>query len=1073
MTRSSNGWRHRRASARIALLVTLAMTAGASAMATGTAVAGTTGTTAADTVVVKPGARFVPRETRVLNAGETGFLTAREGDDRLRWTDYASGTETVLPDRLPKPPEYDPEAVRPRGDWPTGFGHGSDTVAVYAESPSPHVTLQQRANGGPVTSIAIPEGQTYVGTYGTIVVTRTGTETAVTGLHLLRSEGGEVEDQRLEGLPEGWSLSVSDGDARSIVVRGILWEDMDMTQGWWVIDLKSGQLTDLGPHADEVTLDTDTVLAVGSYTGRLYDRNDLSAEPRSLDLRDQSYQTSFRTLGDSLVGVIPANPGDNEYRGAALMHVSLDGTSTEELLAVAHTDLVRAPDGSLLVAGAETTTSEGPLDWGYYRFTAAADGTVERTRLADIEDMPAQPAGISLGSGILTTADDSRLFEPFTYIGAYRSTWLKTSGRPDAIRTTVDGLTSGREADCGWGSDDPYCVTMFASGDGFHGRKEGTEQGQTMLFRNGEENWGPRLTTGLMTPQLVDLSGRYAVVNEASGDYKKVVEFQGSANSGKVLESGSRAAAALWGNTWWSNLPDSPTVASKNLKTGAAGTSFTTPNKCVPSELQAVGRWVHWLCRDGSWIRGAGVYDRQTGRFVTAPDDDTLLADGYFVTHTEGAGLTLYDLHNGLPASGAYADLPRRTLAGEMDLGPRSVRRSGWTVDRFGGHVAYTGTDRRVRVVPTGVPASELSVIDTEAPDGSLDLRASAPAGWKGSWWLSKPAASWKLTLRNTASGATVRTLSGGEARGLVTAAWDGRTAAGAYAPNGAYTWTLTAEPADGVGAALTTSGTVELTGGSAVARDFVGNDGFGDLLAFTSAGKADWRAGTGTGTGRVEDKVSATGWTGDNTVTAAVPFEDINGDRCNDVLVRTKAGELRAYKPACGAAFKPSTPYTRIGAGWNMFDALTSPGDMTGDGHADLLGRTPAGDLYFYQGKGNGLFEPRVKIGYSWHGYLLAGMGDMDGDGKGDLLARDRSGLVWRYPATGNGTLGTRVQVGYGWTMYDTMVGSGDLNGDGRADLLARDASGVLWSYRGDGKGALAARTKVGGSWQMYQYLF
>ncbi|MEU2245998.1 FG-GAP-like repeat-containing protein [Streptomyces sp. NPDC019224] len=1073
MTRSSNGWRRRRASARIALLVTLAMTAGASAMATGTAAAGTTGATAADTVVVKPGARYVPRQTRVLNAGETGFLTAREGDDRLRWTDYASGTETVLPDRLPKPLEYDPEAVRPRGDWPTGFGHGSDTVAVYAESPSPRVTLQQRAGGGPVTSIAIPEGQTYVGTYGTTVVTRTGTETAVTALHLLRAEGGEVEDRRLEGLPEGWRLSVSDGDARSIVVRGILWEGSDMTQGWWFVDLASGQLRTLDPHADAVTLGPDTLLQVGSYAAELFDRDDLSAAPRSYDLRNQPYDTSFRMLGDTLVGVLPANPGGNEYRGNRLVRIGEDGESTGELLAVAHTDLTGTPDGSLLVAGAETHSYEGALDWGYYLFTEAADGTVKRTRVADIEDMPAQPAGISLGSGILTTADDSRLFQPGTYIGAYRSTWLRTSGRPEEIRTTVDGLTGGRDADCGWYSEDPYCVTMFASGDGFHGRKEGTEQGQTMLFRNGEEKWGPRLTTGLMSPELVDLSGRYAVVNEASGNFKHVVEFQGSTDSGKVLESRRMDAAALWGNTLWSNLPGSSTVTSKNVTTGAAGASFTTPSKCAPTELQAVGRWIHWACEGSNWPHSAGFYDRQTGKFATAPDADTLLADGYFVTHAEGAGLTLYDLHGGLPASGAHADLPQRKLAGEGDLGPHSVRRAGWTVDRFGGHVAYTGSDRLVRIVPTGIPASALSVIDTVAPAGSLDLRASSPAGWQGSWWLSKPAASWRLTLKNTASGATVRTLSGGEARGLVTAAWDGKTATGAYAPNGSYTWTLTAAPADGQGAPLATSGTVGLTGGAAVARDFVGNDGFGDLLAFTSAGTADWRAGTGTGTGRVEDKVSGTGWTGDDTVTAAVPFEDVSGDRCNDVLVRTKAGELRAYRPGCGAALEPTTPYTKIGTGWNMFDALTSPGDMSGDGRADLLARTPTGDLYFYRGKGNGLFEPRVKIGYGWQKYLLAGMGDMDGDGKGDLLARDRAGDVWRYPATGEGTLGTRVKVGYGWTMYDTMVGSGDLNGDGRADLLARDTSGVLWSYRGDGKGALAARTKVGGSWQMYTYLF
>ncbi|MET7860707.1 FG-GAP-like repeat-containing protein [Streptomyces sp. NPDC005318] len=1055
-------------------MVTLAVTAGVGATATGTAVADTSG----ETVVVKPGARFVPRATRVLNAGETGFLTAQEGDDRLRWIDYATGTATVLADRLPKPLEYDVEAGRPVGNWPTGFGHGSDTVAIYSESPSPHVTLQQGAGGGATTIVPIPEGQSYVETYGTTVITRTGTEKATTSLHLLRAEADGIKEQRLEGLPEGWSLTISEGDTRSVVVRGILWEGTTMKNSWWFVDLASGQIRALDAHAQSVTLGKDTLLQVGPGDGtgdvaEVFDRNDLTAPPRVLDIRN-FYVDSFRMLGNSLIGARSLNGGDNEYRGQPLLRLSDDGETTEELLAVARTDLSWAPDGSVLVAGAERRTDYGPLDWGYYRFTAAADGTVTRKRVADIEDMPAQPAGISLGSGILTTADDSNLFQPHTYIGGYRSTWLKTSGRPDEIRTTVDGLTSGREADCGW-TDGSYCVTMLASGDGHHGQKEGTEQAdgktKTILFPNGTANWGPRLTTGMHTPELVDLSGRFGVVNEASGGSQAIVEFQG-ADSGAVVENRSQTTAAVWGNTFWSGLKDSPTVSSKTLPAGAAGTSFTTLNKCVPSELQAVGRWVYWECRD-TWFRGAGVYDRQTGRSMTAPDAKILLADGYFVAYTEEAGLTLFDLHNGLPTSGAYGDLTPRPLVSVADLGKGTVRRSGWTVDRFGGHVAYTGDDRRVRIVPTGVPASPLSVIDTKAPGTSLDLGAAAP-NWAGTWWLSKPAASWQVTVKNKASGQVVRTVAGGEARGTVSATWDGKNAAGKFVANGAYTWTLSAKPADGQGADLSVSGSVQLTGGgAAVARDFVGDDGFGDLLAFTSAGVADFRGGTGNGTGTVSSKVSGSGWTGANEVTSAVPFDDVSGDGCNDVLVRVKSGELRAYKPACGGALNSTTAYTKVGAGWNVYDALTSPGDLTGDGRADLLAReTSTGYLYLYESKGAGVFKSRVKIGTGWKGYLLAGAGDLNGDGKGDLLARDSAGVLWRYAGTGTGTLATRVKVGAGWQIYNSLVGVGDASGDGKADLVARDTAGVLWAYRGDGKGLFAARTKVGAGWQMYSRL-
>ncbi|MFE9855282.1 FG-GAP-like repeat-containing protein [Streptomyces sp. NPDC005780] len=1049
-------------------MVTLAITAGTGAATTGTAVADTSD----QPVVVSPGARFVPRATRVLNAGETGFLTAQEGDDRLRWIDYASGSATVLADRLPKPLEYDPEDGRPRGDWPTGFGQGSDTVALYSDSPSPHVTLQQGAGGGATTTVAIPEGQSYVGTYGTTVVTRTGTERATTSLHLLKAGADGVVEQRLEGLPEGWNLTVPEGDTRSAVVRGILWEDTTMTNGWWLVDLASGQIRTLDAHAESVTLGPDTILQVGSYHGEVLDRNDLTAEPRQLDLQNFSYNTTFRMLGNSLLGVDYPNPGNNEYRGEGLFRVTPDGTWGEELLAVARNDLSWAPDGSVLVAGAETRTDFGSLDWGYYRFTAAADGTVTRKRVADIEDMPAQPAGISLGSGILTTADDSNLFMPHTYIGGYRSTWLKTSGRPEEIRTTMDGFTSGRDSDCAW-TDTGYCVTMFASGDGFHGRRNATEQGVTLLYRNGSKDWGPRLTTGLMSPQLVDLSGRFGVMNEASGGDQVIGEYRG-AEAGAILERRAQGAAALWGNTLWSSPPNSPTVSSKVLPAGATGTSFTTINNCVPSELQAVGRWVYWRCRgEGmSWLKGAGVYDRKTGRSLRVPESEILLGDGYFVAHTEEAGLTLFDVHNGLPAGGTYADLPQRVLGSAADLSENTVRRAGWTVDRFGGHVAYTGDDRRVRIVPTDIPASPLSVIDTKAPGASLDVRAAAP-NWTGTWWLSKPAASWQLTVKNKASGQVVRTLSGGEARGTVAATWDGKDAAGKLVANGAYTWTLSAKPADGQGSALVVSGAVKVTGGAAVTRDFTGNDGFGDLLAFTPTGVADFRGGTGNGTGTVNAKVSGSGWTGANSVTASVPFDDVNGDRCNDVLARVKSGELRAYKPSCGGALKPTTAYTKVGLGWNIYDVLTSPGDLTGDGRADVIAReTSTGYLYLYERASSGVFKARVKIGTGWKGYLLAGAGDLNGDGRGDLLARDAAGVLWRYSGTGKGTLAARVKVGSGWQVYNSLVGVGDTSGDGKADLLARDAAGVLWAYRGDGKGLFAARARVGGGWQMYSRL-
>ncbi|WP_329281409.1 FG-GAP-like repeat-containing protein [Streptomyces sp. NBC_00691] len=1055
----------RRALGRIALTVSLAVTAGVGT--TVGAVADTPGATG-DAVVVGPGARFVPRATLVLNAGETGFLTAQEGDDRLRWIDYATGGTTVLDHRLPKPLSYDVDEFR-FAEYPADFGHGSDTVAVHSESPTPHVTLQQRAGGGPTTTVAIPEGQTYVGTYGDTVITRTGTERDVTSLHLLHPEAGGVREQKLEGLPEGWNLSVNEGDARSIAVRGIKWVDSTMSQGWWVVDLASGKLTALSTQGESVSFDNDTVLHVGApstYEAQVYRRDDLGAAPTTLDLRDvASYDDVVRRLGDDLVTVSPPNPGNNEYRGNRLVRQAPDNNDTP-LLEVASTALSRLPDGSLLVAGAEQRTDYGALDWGYYRFTAAADGTVTRKRLADIEDMEARPAGISLGSGILTTADDSKLYQPGGILGGYRSTWLKTSGRPEELRTTTDGFVAGRDDDCSttWRV---YCVSMFASGDGHHGRKAGTEQDLTMLYRNGSSSWGPRLTTGLSSPRLIDLSGRYGVANQASGGSQAVIEFRGT-DSGAVLQKREPVASALWGNTLWSATDNANTVTSKTLPAGTAGESFTTVNRCEPTELQAVGRWVYWKCRDDSWdVRGGGLYDRSTKRFLSLGSDETLLGDDYLVSRSDSTGLTLVDLHNGIPASGKVADLPQRVVATPAQLGANTTRRAGWTVDRFGGHVAYTGDDRRVRIVPSGVPAPRIAVIDRDTA-ASADVKS---AGWRPRWWLSKPAASWSLALRDKATGTVVRTLTGGEARGVVAPAWDGKNTAGRTVASGSYTWTLTARAADGQGADLSASGALSVTGGAAVWRD-MGADGVGDLLAMDAAGAMSMYRGTGTGA--LSARIAGTG-TKFAASSVFVPFGDVNADGCADVLARV-GDELRAYRPGCGTVVSASSPYTSIGSGWGQYDVLTSPGDANGDGYSDLVVRQAStGDLYFYAGTADHRLKPRVKIGADWRLYKkIAGAGDLNGDGRGDLLGVDAAGVLWRYYGTATGGVTARVKVGGGWGGYSSLVGVGDLSGDGRADLLARDTAGRLWRYSGTGTGPYGARVLVGaGGWNVFKGLY
>ncbi|MDX6315360.1 MAG: hypothetical protein QOF44_4824, partial [Streptomyces sp.] len=506
----------KRARAVLGASLTLTLLAGAGA----TASVATASASATDPVVLDAAARYVPRATQILNAGATGFLLAQEGDDRLLWTDYATGTTTALATRLPRKLVYDVDAGRfaYNSVYDQGyFGEGSDTVALYDDSPAPRVTLRQGADGGDGTAIPLPDGQSYVGTFGVTVITRTGTKDAPTGYHLLRAESDGVRDTSVTGFPEGWNLAtgIEDGDARSVILESETEDNEGFHRQWGIVDLADGALR-LLPGASSIRgfrLGHDDLLRLDGPAA-LLDRNDPDAPARPVSTGSLAYNADITLAGASVVGVEPIAPGDDNYRGQPLYHPAADGESQEKLLAVARGRIAVAPDGSVLVAGAGTSVDRGELDWGIYRFTPAADGTLTRQRIITVDPKPAQIYGLSLGSGILTTADDSTLYAPSTVMGAYRSTWLSVAGRPVAVRTSVDGLVSGRDGDCdetNW-----RCVVMFASGDGFHGRRRSTESGLTMLRANGSPDWGPQIDTAGDWPDLVDLSGRYAVIGGAS-----------------------------------------------------------------------------------------------------------------------------------------------------------------------------------------------------------------------------------------------------------------------------------------------------------------------------------------------------------------------------------------------------------------------------------------------------------------------------------------------------------------------------------------------------------------------------
>ncbi|CAM5490678.1 FlgD Ig-like domain-containing protein OS=Streptomyces aurantiogriseus OX=66870 GN=GCM10010251_03360 PE=4 SV=1 [Streptomyces aurantiogriseus] len=402
---------------------------------------------------------------------------------------------------------------------------------------------------------------------------------------------------------------------------------------------------------------------------------------------------------------------------------------------------------------------------------------------------------------------------------------------------------------------------------------------------------------------------------------------------------------------------------------------------------------------------------------------------------------------------------PRKSVTGEIAASSATDATAvwTWTDDGATGLEAARTTYPRLALASSSVPAS---------------VNFKSASAWAPAWQANSPVTSWTLTLTDTA-GRTLRTLTGAPGTTTVAASWNGRTTSGAWAANGKVSWTLKATQSGYAGTPTLASGTLTVAGGAPVLRDFGGAsalpDGVGDLLTLTSTGRLQLRYGT---LNSVRDL--GTGWP---TTIRAVPFGDLSGDRCNDVLVRLSSGAVRLYKPACGGALTPTTSYTTLAtSGWNQYDVLTAPGDLTKDGLPDLLARNAStGAVYLYKGTSTGKLSARVKLYDNWKTYKkVVGVGDLNGDGIGDLLAQDKADNLYRYLGTGRGTFTARVKLYANWgASYNLVIGAGDVTGDRKADLVARDTAGVLYRLPGTGTGGFGARVKVGTGWGAYKGVF
>ncbi|CAM5363142.1 hypothetical protein SGLAM104S_08928 [Streptomyces glaucescens] len=1006
--------------------------------------AATTAAAATTRITLTDPSSTTPRPDRTHVTGANGFLHQQSGMPGLLWTNHSDGTTVTV--KNGDGSVYTPDgscANVDSGCRAAWYGSDSDLVALPTGTSATSVVLWDPATGKR-TKVNLSQPYGSLPSYYRALAGRT-----IVTTHTL----ADIVDGALRERPiAGESVNIGSHEVVAADSAGVLWQESGEVR---YVDLATAASTTVftgtSPSYDRPVMSADRIARYRPGTGELHwkPRADLTAEERVVSFTPPTEPAGDPVLvGDHLLLPLTTN---TEY--GRLVALSLTDGSTQTLLARAGEYATPARDGAAFVTG-----GTGADDWWVQRVTQAADGSLTLEKVHRVPAKENAKTGLALNRGSLRVAERN----PASATSDTTSVrTLTTDGAAQLTASAATASTSVSSAVCPYAGAD--CSALWSNTGGLPGAdvylrtvRSSTDRTTDLLLALGEHSLEFDAPGG---GSVVDASDGYVVYNSGGAT---PAQFVGEFGQGQKLERTVRAAA-LNGSTLWS-AATAGKLTSYSLATDKALATVTVPGLgCVPSELQAAGRWVYWACGTAS----AGVYDTKAGTSTAVTPGDVLLGDGFTVRHDHAAGtLVLTEA-----AGGAT-----RVIASHLpDSGLAVDRRYRWAVDEYTGLVAWTDEYERVHVTTTGVTASTPTVFENEA---GLYADPSSPEPWRGAWLPSRPVTSWSLTFTSVQSGApgrATRTITGGATAAWLSASWNGKTASGGHFPNGPFTWSLRATALGTSTVSTLATGQGYLDHGAAVRHDYAsvdGPDGRGDLLTLSASGALTYHHGTGTG--RFGERTTGTGWP---TTARFVPVGDLSGDRCNDVLVRYSNGALRLYKPGCNAALKPSTAYTTLATGgWTQYDLLTAPGDVTGDGRPDLLVRTSStGTVYLYKGTSTGKLSARVKLYDNWKVYKkIIGAGDLNGDGIGDLLAQDTANNLYRYNGKGAGTFAARVRLYTNWGgSYNAVVGVGDITDDGKADLVARDTAGDLWRQSGTGTGTFAARVKAGTGWSGYKGVY
>ncbi len=949
---------------------------------------------------------------RLTFAGTTGFLHQRTTTSPWLWTTYAGVTEVV--DEMAG---VNYAAVLPAG---------GDTVEFLAAVPGHDfsATTRPALDLGTMTwrQHTLPGSGYSTRLLGDFRVVLRNTTPPVREVWSLAADGSH-ETTPITGIPDDTtSASVRGGDATAAVLA---LTGAGNRLGF--LEFASGRVTMLtdATVASAVLFSADRVGVLNGATVRTWKRSALSGPPTTVSLPASPTTTSVGLAGDDLI----VAPSVAMAGRAPVLRYPAGGGTAETVVAAGDYWTAQARDGVLIIGG------EGSGDWSIRKATASGQSVVTPLTPAP------RNAGLTLLSGRL------RHLQSYAAPGEtdkpeYRLFTHSITGPAEA--TPDGGPLPSNVLPCQTGA---ACVRTV---DGYGSRT-------VHLLGNGSSVTVRAIPQGTVTldtlpsagATIADVSSSWVLVNGTSPARLYLLPV-----GNEPALTRTATGAALVGDILWS-AAKAGYLQAEDLVRGTVGISVPTGSACKATEVQATARQLYWSCGASG---PAGVYDKVRKKNIALPPAQYLLGDNYVARHDTSGALVRHDLTDGVfgPAV-TLATFPRGNLADE-----RSVT---WAVDKLGGDVAWADESGDVHIVDPGVTPSRPAATAVS----SQDALYYDSIGWSGSITLNQPVESSKTTITEVRTGTVVATTAGGFGRYGVYASWNGLVA-GKRATSGTYRFSVTGT-AGGVTATLG-SGTFlvmcvlprlhspECTGAPAllgIRRTSTRDEGHWLISQPTKA--ALW------------DQGSTEDWTG---VTAIVPYGDISRDYMNDLLIRRPDGSLRVYL-GIGQSHFGGRKSLVIPGNWNKYNALIHTGDISGDGQSDLIARDrETGALYRFNGNGKGGFAAGVKLAGGYKGYSrFVGPGDINGDGKADLILLLGTTMYALYGA-GNGTFQAGLHlVSTGWLGYNVIIGAGDLNEDGRNDLVVRDAAGNLFRRLGTGKGTFGDRQLIGAGYQKYAGLY